>query len=216
MAIYSNTPRYLWILCSQIFMIMLAPLMDEGLIPYLLFALSLFFVFGSVIARIRKKRFPKILAVIAGIIALLSSFVLIIPGLSPEIVKIGSSICTLSYAAFTFIAILSIAKSVFVNDEVTVDMILGSICTYLLIGMCFAFIYAGINFDGDMGFKVDRFYNYLYFSLTTLTTTGFGDIVPTSAFTKMLSAMEGVIGSMYIAVVVARLVGLHIVSKRTH
>ncbi|MBT3181017.1 MAG: two pore domain potassium channel family protein, partial [Deltaproteobacteria bacterium] len=71
-------------------------------------------------------------------------------------------------------------------------------------------------FDGDMGFKVDRFYNYLYFSLTTLTTTGFGDIVPTSAFTKMLSAMEGVIGSMYIAVVVARLVGLHIVSKRTH
>ncbi len=210
----TNTPRYLRILFSLIFMIMLAPFMAENLIPSLLFALSLLLIFGSVIGKIREKRLPKILALITGIIAILSSLTLIIPGLPHEIARIGSCICAFSYAAFILIAIMSISKSTFLNEKVTTDMILGSICVYLLMGMFFAFIFAAINLDNHVGFRIDGFYNYLYFSYSTLTTTGFGDIVATHPFTKMLTVMEAIAGSMYIAVVVARLVGLHIASKR--
>jgi hypothetical protein len=50
----------------------------------------------------------------------------------------------------------------------------------------------------------------LYFSLATLTTLGYGDIVPTSAVSRMLASVEAVVGQLYLTVLVARLVGLHI------
>jgi uncharacterized membrane protein len=51
---------------------------------------------------------------------------------------------------------------------------------------------------------------FLYFSFVTLTTVGYGDITPVSPFARALSALEAIIGQMYIAVLVARLVGLHL------
>jgi voltage-gated potassium channel Kch len=54
----------------------------------------------------------------------------------------------------------------------------------------------------------------IYFSLVTLTTLGYGDIVPTAAAARMLAAVEAVVGQLYLAVLVARLVGLHIAQAR--
>ena len=50
----------------------------------------------------------------------------------------------------------------------------------------------------------------LYFSLVCLTTMGFGDIAPLSDLARSLSVLEGVFGQLYLAVMIARLVGLHI------
>jgi hypothetical protein len=50
----------------------------------------------------------------------------------------------------------------------------------------------------------------LYFSFTTLTTLGYGDIVPVSAIARALTSIEAITGQIYLAVLVARLVGLNI------
>jgi hypothetical protein len=50
----------------------------------------------------------------------------------------------------------------------------------------------------------------VYFSLICITTMGFGDIVPISSLARPVAALEGVFGQLYIAVMIARLVGLHI------
>jgi hypothetical protein len=50
----------------------------------------------------------------------------------------------------------------------------------------------------------------LYFSFATLTTLGYGDIVPTTPISRMLASVEAITGQLYLAVLVARLVGLHI------
>ena len=50
----------------------------------------------------------------------------------------------------------------------------------------------------------------LYYSFITLTTLGYGDVVPVSAAARMFAAIEAVMGQLYLAVLVARLVGLHI------
>jgi hypothetical protein len=50
----------------------------------------------------------------------------------------------------------------------------------------------------------------IYFSLVTMTTLGYGDITPDSDTSRMLASMEAVIGQIYLAVLVARLVGLQI------
>jgi hypothetical protein len=55
---------------------------------------------------------------------------------------------------------------------------------------------------------------FLYFSLVTLSTVGFGDIVPLSGPARGLATLEGIIGQFYMAVLVARLVGLYIVHSQ--
>jgi len=50
----------------------------------------------------------------------------------------------------------------------------------------------------------------LYYSFVTMTTLGYGDIVPRSSSARMFAAIEALMGQLYLAVLVARLVGLHI------
>jgi hypothetical protein len=60
----------------------------------------------------------------------------------------------------------------------------------------------------------DEFATMLYFSLTTLTTTGYGDIVPVDPFARSLANLESVIGPFYLAITVARLVTLEMEHRR--
>jgi voltage-gated potassium channel Kch len=55
----------------------------------------------------------------------------------------------------------------------------------------------------------------MYFSYTTLTTLGYGDIVPVSQIARTLATLEAITGQLYLAVLVARLVGLHINASLT-
>ena len=54
----------------------------------------------------------------------------------------------------------------------------------------------------------------LYFSFTTLTTTGYGDIVPILPFARSLANLEAVVGQFYLAITVARLVTLELTDRR--
>ncbi len=54
----------------------------------------------------------------------------------------------------------------------------------------------------------------LYFSFVTLTTTGFGDIIPQTEIAQMVTAAEALTGQLYVAIFVARLMGLHIEAGR--
>ncbi len=57
---------------------------------------------------------------------------------------------------------------------------------------------------------VGRVMQMRYFSFETLTTLGYGDIVPRSPAARMLATIEAVMGQIYLTVLIARLVGLHI------
>ena len=57
---------------------------------------------------------------------------------------------------------------------------------------------------------IERSIALLYFSFTTLTTVGFGDITPVSAFARMFSVTEAIAGQVILVVLVARLVGMHV------
>ena len=63
---------------------------------------------------------------------------------------------------------------------------------------------------GDLG----ELATMLYFSLTTLTTTGYGDIMPVDPFARSLANLESVIGQFYLAITVARLVTLELQDRR--
>jgi hypothetical protein len=56
-------------------------------------------------------------------------------------------------------------------------------------------------------------FSLLYFSPVAMTTVGFGDIVPVAAPARSMAAIEGLLGQLYLAIIIARLVGLEIASR---
>ena len=121
--------------------------------------------------------------------------------------------------------VIMIIKALFQQRRITGDMLCASICGYLLIGICWAFVYslvdlvqpgsfmiaeahqdivASLNVTGEhAGFAV-------YYSFITLSTLGYGDVFPVLAVARVCSYSEAAFGQIYLAVLVARLVGLHI------
>jgi len=84
---------------------------------------------------------------------------------------------------------------------------------YLLLGLLWTTLYLAIDsfspgsIQMGMGSQADRQTELLYFSLVTLSTVGYGDIVPLSGMARIVTALEGVTGVLYIAITVALLVG---------
>jgi hypothetical protein len=111
-------------------------------------------------------------------------------------------------------------RYIFSTKQVTLDMIFAAMCTYLLVGVVWMFIYSCIELSlpgsfsmlGDAAYQA-QLYQFLYYSFVTLSTLGYGDVTPLNDFAKSWVIIEAVIGQFYLAVVLARLVGLYI-SKR--
>jgi hypothetical protein len=123
-------------------------------------------------------------------------------------------------ALWLFFAVAIIIKHLFLHKEVEVDTILGAIVTYLLAAVAFALVFEILeilqpdSFSGiantAMADQSELANTMLYYSLVCITTMGFGDIVPVGPLARPLSVIEGVFGQLYLAVMIARLVGLHI------
>jgi len=210
--------NYSIVLIGQVVLIFLGSFIMHSVVYYMLFALALFGVLGSVIKTVWTSRVPRNLSIICAAIVILSGFLAAIPGVLDDISIEITFICAMAFAVFVLIAIFSISKSVFITDRVTTNRIVGSICLYLLIGMFFAFIYGALDLLHSDTFNIstseanitDNFGTYLYFSYTTLTTVGFGDITPVKPIARTIASMESIIGPVYLAIMVARLVGMHI------
>lgn len=106
-------------------------------------------------------------------------------------------------------------KLLFRDDQVNLYRVIGAINVYLLVAILGAFlleiiqITTGHSITGDevlTGQDEDYVY-YIYFSLVSLTTVGFGDFIPTQIMAKMLAVFLSTIGMLYPAIVIARLVG---------
>ena len=108
----------------------------------------------------------------------------------------------------------------FTSRAITLNIISASLCVYLLLAVVWSQGYSLLEIiePGSFSFQVDTNQEFilgnsvapLYFSLVTMTTLGYGDIVPVSQAARMMAVVEAFVGQLYIAVLVARLVGLHV------
>lgn len=111
------------------------------------------------------------------------------------------------------------------DSRVTIETIKGAVCVYLLIGLIWVYVFAMIDvtFPGSLrlpeppggrpaGHLLVRqdLHRLLYFSFCTLTTLGYGDIIPLRGVAQTACYLEAVIGQVFLTVLVARLVGMHI------
>jgi len=109
-------------------------------------------------------------------------------------------------------AMAAVLMRVVSTAEVGARTILGAISVYTVLGLLFAFIYEAVGrVQGSPFFEAHTHIHhgdYLFFSYTTLTTTGYGDLVPGGQPGRMLAGFEMLIGQIFLVTLVAGLVSL--------
>jgi hypothetical protein len=98
------------------------------------------------------------------------------------------------------------------HRRITLETVLGALCSYVLLGLLFAFVFLAVNEFVAASFFVQpgphSQSEYVYFSFVALTTLGFGDLSPAVGLPQALTVLEALIGQVFLVTLVARLVTL--------
>ena len=130
-------------------------------------------------------------------------------------------IANLLGVAFLFLVAVLLLRTVLGDTPVTLDKLFGAIAIYLLLGLAWAGIFEFIHRIAPGSFALNNALQaefdrglaresslYIYYSFVTLTTTGYGDMSPVSPIARSMAALEAIVGPLYLAVLIARLVSL--------
>jgi voltage-gated potassium channel len=202
--------RFGFLFISILLMFILRPFM-EGYIG-LQFLLAIFMsaiVISVIYAVSEQKRVFMIVLVIAIptlIIKWLNYFV------QSSAMHLASDVTGVVFTASVTIIILSY---VYREKKIAVDFIYAAVSGYFLIGLMWAFIFSALEFLMPGSFQgpqveASRLSHAYYYSFTTLTTLGYGDITPVSAPARSFSFLEAIMGQLYLAILIAGLVGKYI------
>jgi len=123
--------------------------------------------------------------------------------------------------------IVKIFHDIFKRDNITFDAVMGASCVLVLLGLAFGSFFTLLEWlvpgsfiippvpssiEAVFGPTSDEF-SLVYFSFVALTTIGFGHIYPVAPPARSLAVLEGLISQLYLAIIIARLVGLELVRR---
>lgn len=127
---------------------------------------------------------------------------------------------TLFFAATTLYVALSQVRFILRAKKVDADLLCRAVSVYLLLGVAWMALYGATALFVPGSFHADKallhgpdgllgFSDLLYYSFTTLSTLGMGDIAPVSSFARSLTLLECILGPLYLAILLARLVAMY-------
>lgn len=192
----------------------LGPLLDSGPVRVLTtFIFSLLLVAGAVTMSRRPK--TRFLAGLMAFVAIALRWIThIVP--TPAIQRV-SNLATLFFLILLTVVVLTrVFKD---NRPVTAHRIMGAIAAYLLFAITWAILYNILDqvlpqaFNNSVAggkFDPERQGALTYYSFITLTTVGYGDMTPTHDVSRMFAVMEALLGQLYPATLLARLVSLEV------
>ena len=202
--------RFIFLLIFLLIMIAITPL-DEvlggfGILTDLVTSVVLILAIYSV----SQKRLHTVIGVLLAvpmIVALWSNLVGDYSWL-----QITGHLCGIAFLAFLIVVIIQFILS---QDEITRDLIAGAAIVYLSIAAMWSFAYTLIEMMHPGSFAIPgqsagSKVNDMYYSLVTITTLGYGDIIPVTSVAKVCSTLEAVIGQLYLVITIAWLVGMHV------
>lgn len=209
--------KFFYLFLSQISFLVLFPYFDRPGLPMVLFRLLGAAAFVSAVYAVSDRRAQWITALVfavpAGVLntlfALRADSRIVVPTL----------VFTLLFLAYTAMSLL---RAVLRSTAVTHDTIYGALNVYFLMAIAWGvgyFLLTNLQ-PGAIFMDSVRHPNHrmdwsdcIFYSYVTLTTVGYGDMVPITSHARSLSILEAVSGTMYVAVLIARLVGLNAAAK---
>jgi hypothetical protein len=138
------------------------------------------------------------------------------PFFSGQWVEISGGICSMAFMAIIIAAIL---RYIFLQQDVSADIIAGAIVAYLLMALMWSMLYDVLEAAHPGAFKFPegatqpRGEMSVYFSLVTITTVGYGDITPVTRLARAFANLEAVVGQLYLVILVSWLVGMYVSAR---
>ncbi|MBX9653903.1 potassium channel family protein [bacterium] len=210
--------KHLVLLITLLIMCVVQPLAQGMLGGLVLFDILLTLVLLGIFVLFFKRRNERIWALviaIPGIAAQWASY--LIPADSRWLAEVVHHSLIL---LFLTLAVSIIIRGIFEESAVRHDHILATVCGYIIAGVAFGNAYQIVDLFVPHAFSIKpeilsrmqsehtRSFLFNYFSLSTLSGTGYGDITPVWPGVASLTWMEAIFGQFYIAIVVAQLIGL--------
>jgi hypothetical protein len=174
-------------------------------------------VFGGLIIIVSRGLITTVVAALATIMSLLGVLVYLF-----EPIPFLEFLARIGNVAGALVLGIVVGRAVIAPGKVTPHRVVGAIVLYLAFGMIFATVYRLIwalnpGSLSDIPSGTDALQagdTFLYFSFATLTTVGYGDIVPIHPLARSVANMEGIIGQLYPATLLARLITLELEARR--
>jgi len=210
---FSSAPFFILLILILV-MLILPPFLDDWVSTRILLDLFLTAILFALIFAIRSNRSQVIIGVILALPLILSTWA------SYFILITSFGFVTPIFAALFFgYAAVNILRRILKNKEITRETIFAAIVAYLLIGLMWAFLYMLVEklIPGSFSFPDKDLrtttMHFEYFSFVTITTLGYGDISPLTNKASALAMLEALVGQIYLVVLVAWLVGMHVSSR---
>ena len=220
-----NERHFKYLLLSLLAIFFVLPLFHSLLVefsPGFSRFVYLIFLFGTLMASssiVSNKRLVFFISLLGGLVAMVLHGAFL--STQKEVYFI------FNHAIISFIllhVIISLTRYLFTCKNVNLYTIYASLCSYLLMALLWALLYGLLDMAQPGAFKVpleidpegrmanvgiESSFHGIYFSIVTITTLGYGDISPISSEARMLCSAEAFVGQMYIAITIARLVGIY-------
>ncbi len=195
-----------------------APSLERGRLGANLLQLLFTIIFLSALNAVSERRGALVLGALLAVPAIIATWIGRIIPEAITLTGVGLVLATL----FLFLTTSEIMRHILRARRVTTEIIFGALCIYILIGFIGALLFSTIELwqPGSLNLPAGaenalddatRFSTISYYSFVTLTTLGYGDIAPVTGLARSLATFEAVAGQLFLAVLIARLVGLHIV-----
>ena len=207
-----------WLLVSILLLLVVEPFLSPEMSRRWAFDMMVSAVLVAAVWTAARRRWSFFAGLLLAVPALIGAWSLHVTD-SPMLVVL-SVLFWLAFFAFTVVLLL---RRVIGATTVTNDTIAGALSIYLLLGVIWAMLFALIETTHPGAFQIggqpladDSFGHrsliarFLYLSFVTLTTLVYGDILPVTAVARRFAALEAVIGQLYLAVLISRLVALQV------
>lgn len=169
------------------------------------------FLVVATVAAVGRTVLSFVIAVLLAVPALLFQYLGVTTG-QPEPLVIAWMCSAILYGA----AVTYLLRYVFRPEVMTADKLYGAAASYLMLGVIWAYVYPLVDHFYPRSFSMGGQpaamlpIEALYFSFTVLTSTGFGDIVPSTQQARAVCVIEQVTGALFVAILIARLAGVYL------
>ncbi|MGE5811781.1 MAG: potassium channel family protein [Ignavibacteria bacterium] len=182
---------------------------DSAFTGYINFILMTLILLSAMLTLKKSSQIFKVVKQAGNLIIILSLFVVIIDNAYAEVIN------RILFILFFIMVAINLLVGIIKSREVDTEVIFSAVAVYVLFGLCGAILAAVVMFFEPEAFSLNstysnQFHQLLYFSFVTITTTGYGDILPVKPIARTLAIFLVLFGQLYLTVIIGILIGKYL------
>ena len=178
---------------------------------YFVYAIN-WVVLGAAVHRLAHTRQRRTVAILLATIQVAVTVTVIVLPSSSHTLRVFGILEAVTLGGFYVYTIRWILADFLLSKDITKETLYGGLAAYIMFGLVWASAYAALELLVPGSLNVEPFHDVqgglglMYFSFVTLTTLGYGDVLPLSNTARSLSVLEAIMGNLYLTVAVASIV----------